>query len=64
MEKLAVFKVVNDVMELCGFFDSKEDAIAYLTEVKKIINTEMKNSYAGEYLLVPTIYFHLKEAGQ
>jgi hypothetical protein len=51
MEKLGVFKVVDDVLECCGFFNSKEDALAYLVEVKKLIDNTLQNSLAGNILL-------------
>ena len=30
MEKLAIFKIIDDVPTLCGYYDKKEDAIEYL----------------------------------
>jgi len=69
MEKLAVFKVIDFVpngggLECCGFFNCKEDAIAYLMEVKKIIDTNFQNNYAGEYIIIPTLYFNITKAGE
>jgi hypothetical protein len=64
MEKLGVFKVVDDVLECCGFFNSKEDALAYLVEVKKLIDNTLQNALAGEYIIVPTLYFKINVAGQ
>ena len=64
MEKLAVFKLIDDTMELCGFFDSKEDAVEYLSEVKKVIDTQMQNNLAGEYIMLPSLYYKLNVAGQ
>lgn len=60
MEKLAVFKMVDDIPMICGYFDSKEDAIRYLTEVGKMINSSMQHQLAGEYIIVPTLYFNLQ----
>jgi hypothetical protein len=60
MEKLAVFKLVDDVPMICGYFNSKDDAIRYLTEVGKMINQNMQHQLAGEYIVVPTLYFNLQ----
>jgi catabolite regulation protein CreA len=60
MEKLAVFKVMEDErLELCGFFDTKEDALAYLTHVKTEIQTKMQHALSGEYICIPTLYFNI-----
>lgn len=64
MEKLAVFKIVGDNIECCGFFTNKEDAIGYLAEVKRIIDNTLQNNYAGEYIILPALYFDIKVAGQ
>lgn len=64
MEKLGVFKIVEDGLECCGFFNNKEDALGYLSEVKKIIDNTLQNNYAGEYVIIPTLYFDIKVAGQ
>jgi|LakMenEpi03Aug12_release.lakeMendotaPanAssembly.Ray.scaffolds.fasta_scaffold4323941_1 hypothetical protein len=60
MEKLAVFKMVDDVPMICGYFDSKEDAIRYLTEVGKMINHGLQHQLVGEYIIMPTLYFNLQ----
>jgi hypothetical protein len=60
MEKLGVFKIIDDVPTICGYFDSKEDAIRYLTEVGKLINTNMQHQLVGEYIIIPTLYFNLQ----
>jgi hypothetical protein len=60
MEKLAVFKIVDDVPMICGYFDSKEDAIRYLTEVGKMINHGMQHQLVGEYIVMPTLYYNLQ----
>lgn len=61
MEKLGVFKIENDNMYVCGYFDSKEDAIRYLTEVGKLINYNMQHQLIGEYIILPTLYFNLQQ---
>ena len=60
MEKLAVFKVVNDMMELCGYFNSKEEVTEYLAEIKKLIDTKMQHQLKGDYIAIPVIYFNLQ----
>jgi hypothetical protein len=60
MERLAVLKIEGDNVLICGFFDSKEMAIQYLTEVKKMIDFEVQHNLAGEYIAVPALYFNLE----
>lgn len=64
MEKLAVFKMIDEIPTICGYFDSKEDAIRYLTEVGKMINYKMQHQLAGEYIIIPTLYFNLQQVQQ
>jgi len=60
MEKLAVLKIEGDNVLICGFFDSKEMAIQYLTEVKKMIDFSMQTELAGEYIVIPALYYNLE----
>lgn len=60
MEKLAVFKVVNDVMELCGYFNSKEEVMEYLAEIKKLIDGKMQHQLKGDYIAIPVLLFNLQ----
>lgn len=59
MERLSVVKVENDTLVLCGYFDTKEDALAYLEYVKNEIKMNMQTQYGGEYLVLPVLYFSL-----
>ena len=61
MERLGVFKVTDEGMFICGYFDSKEDAIRYLTEVGKLINFNMQHQLVGEYIIIPTLYYNLQQ---
>jgi hypothetical protein len=61
MEKLAVFKMIEDTPVLCGYFNSKEDAIQYLTEVGKLINFKMQHQLVGEYICTPVLHFNLQQ---
>ncbi len=60
MEKLVVLKIEDDNVLVCGHFDSKEHAIEYLTAVKKMIDYEVQHNLAGEYIVVPALYFNLQ----
>ena len=60
MEKLMVLKIEVDSMLVCGFFNSKEHAVEYLTAVKKMIDFEVQHNLAGEYVVVPALYFNLE----
>jgi hypothetical protein len=61
MEKLVVLKIDGDNMLVCGFFDSKEQAVEYLTAVKNMIDSEMQHHLAGEYIAIPALYYHLQQ---
>jgi hypothetical protein len=60
MERLAVFKVEDDTLVLCGYYDNKEDAIAYMQYVMGEITNKMQRQYAGEYLVLPVLYYNLQ----
>jgi hypothetical protein len=61
MEKLVVLKIEGDNVLVCGFFDSKEHAVEYLTAVKNMIDKELQNNLAGEYIAIPALYYHLQQ---
>lgn len=61
MEKLVVLKIEGDNLLVCGFFDSKEHAVEYLTAVKNMIDTELQVNLAGEYIAIPALYYHLTQ---
>lgn len=62
MEKLGIFKIVEDVPTLCGYYDNKEDALEYLKEVKKMVDYNMQHQLVGEYILVPCLYFNIQRS--
>jgi hypothetical protein len=64
MEKLVVLKIEGDNLLVCGYFDSKEHTVEYLTAVKKMIDNEFQNNLAGEYIAIPALYYNLKQAGE
>lgn len=55
-----VLKIEGDSMLVCGFFNSKEHAVEYLTAVKQMIDFEVQHNLAGEYVVVPALYFNLE----
>jgi len=61
MEKLAIFKVVQDGLELCGYFDNKDEAMKYLAEIKKIMDDKFQHQLRGEYLAIPVLYFNIQQ---
>jgi len=61
MEKLVVLKVEGDELLVCGFFNSKEDVVQYLTAVNKMINEEMQQNLQGEYIAIPALYYQLTQ---
>jgi len=59
MEKLAVFKIVEDNILFCGCFNSQAEATEYLTEVKKLIDDTFQTQLVGEYIIMPMLYFNI-----
>jgi len=59
MEKLVVFKIENDELFLCGFFNSRDEVLEYLKEIKKLMDEKMQHHLKGEYIAMPILYFHL-----
>ena len=62
MNKIALFKLVNDKLEFCGYFDNQEGINAYLLEIKKYMDESHQHQLGGEYLAIPTIYYNLKRS--
>jgi hypothetical protein len=61
MEKLGIFKVMEDErLELCGFYNTKEEAIQYLEYVQNEIARNMQHQYEGEYVVIPMLHYDLK----
>ena len=60
MEKLVVFKVVEDMLELCGYFNSKEDVKSYLGEINRMINDEFQHNLKGDYIAIPVLHYQLQ----
>ena len=61
MEKIACFKIMEDErMELCGFYNSREDAIEYLTYVQQEIDKSFQFALEGQYVFLPALYFDIK----
>lgn len=61
MEKLVVLKIEGDEVLVCGFFNSKEEVVQYLTAVGKMINEELQQHLQGEYIAIPALYYHLTQ---
>jgi hypothetical protein len=59
-QKLGLFKVVDDKLELCGYFDTTEQITEYLGEVTQMIETSFQHQLEGEYLAIPSLYYNLK----
>ena len=61
MEKLGIFKIIGDDLVYCGSYDNKEDALQYLKEIKTMIDVSMQRQLVGEYVLIPMLYFDIKQ---
>jgi len=61
MQRLVLFKLVNDIMEFVGYFDSAEMIVEYMTQIQEMIDTKGRENLKGEYLAIPTLYYELKK---
>ena len=59
MEKFAVYKIFDFKLELCGLFDSMQEATDYLTEVKKEVMYNFATEYKGDYIISPAIHYKI-----
>ena len=62
MEKLGIYKIIGDDLVYCGCFASREEALEYLTEIKKMIDQQCNYKLEGEYVLVPMLHFDIKRS--
>ena len=60
MQKLALFKLIDDNLVFCGYFDTQEQIAEYLEEIKKMIDEKVQHQLAGEYLALPSIMYKLE----
>ena len=60
MQRLVLFKLVNDIMEFVGYFDSPE-MMEYMTQIQEMIDTKGRENLKGEYLAIPSLYYELKK---
>tara|TARA_Y100000389_G_scaffold154491_1_gene155013 strand:+ start:348 stop:551 length:204 start_codon:yes stop_codon:yes gene_type:complete len=59
MQKLGVFKMIDDEPVLCGYFDNQEGATQYLEEISTMINQGCQTNLIGEYVVIPMLYYEL-----
>ena len=60
MQKLALFKLIDDTPVFCGYFDTQEQITEYLAEIKNMIDDKVQHQLAGEYLAIPSIMYKLE----
>lgn len=61
MQRLVVFKLIDDKLEFCGYFDSPEMVAEYLKQIQDMIDKQFKTSLKGQYLAIPSLYYDLKQ---
>lgn len=59
MQRLGVFKIIEDEPVLCGYFDNQEGVNAYLEEISTMINQGCQTNLIGEYVVIPMLYYEL-----
>tara|TARA_R110000850_G_scaffold231549_10_gene356536 strand:- start:701 stop:934 length:234 start_codon:yes stop_codon:yes gene_type:complete len=61
MQRLVVFKLIDDKLEFCGYFDNAEMVAEYLKQIQVMIDKEFKTSLMGQYLAIPSLFYELKQ---
>jgi len=59
MQKLALFKLIDDNLVFCGYFDTEEQIKEYLEEIRKLIDDKVQHQLTGEYLAIPALMYKL-----
>lgn len=59
LQKLALYKVVEDNLELCGFFNTPEEVQEYLVKIREMIDKQFQHQLQGEYIAIPSLYYNL-----
>ena len=59
LQKLALYKVVEDKLELCGFFNTPEEVQEYLLKIREMIDDQFQHQLQGEYVAIPSLYYNL-----
>lgn len=60
MKKIILFKLVEDKLELCGYFDTEEQIKEYLEEIKKLIDDKMQHELQGDYVALPSLLYTIR----
>ncbi len=61
MQKLTLFKLINDQLEFVGYFDSQEMIVEYMTQIQQMIDKQMRTNLQGQYLAIPSLFYELKQ---
>ena len=61
MQRLVLFKLINDQMEFVGYFDSPEMIADYMRQIQDMIDKQFRTNLQGEYLAIPTLFYELKQ---
>lgn len=68
VKQLAIFKIDkvssesdDDAMLFCGFANNESEVIKYMEDVQNQVHYKMQDQLAGEYLVLPSIYFNIKK---
>ena len=60
MKKISLFKLIDDNLVFCGYFDTEEQIKEYLEEIKKMIDDKMQHQLTGEYVAIPSLMYKLE----
>ena len=61
MQRLVLFKIIDDKLEFVGYFDSNEMIAEYLSKIQEMIDKQFRTNLQGQYLAIPTLFYELKQ---
>ena len=57
MQRLVLFKIIDDKLEFVGYFDSNEMIAEYLSKIQEMIDKQFRTNLQGQYLAIPTLFY-------
>lgn len=62
MQKLVLFKLINDKLEFVGHFDNPQIIVEYFVKIQEMIDNNMKTNLQGQYMAIPTLFYEIKKS--
>tara|TARA_R100001086_G_C11636438_1_gene203232 strand:- start:24 stop:278 length:255 start_codon:yes stop_codon:yes gene_type:complete len=61
MQRLVLFKIIDDKLEFVGYFDGQEMIAEYLSQIQDMIDKQFRTNLKGQYLALPALFYELKQ---